>query len=171
MKTKFIYLMGLYFLILAPAYSQEKTKKELKEEQKIEKQKQVEVMVNAKEFVFVARKANPMGMKQIDLTTNANYLKFYPELIESEMPFYGQAYSGVGYSGDTGMKFKGKPEEFTVVKTKKNYQIDAKVKGETDLYRISLQVFFEGGAVLSITSNSRSTISYNGEISAPAKTE
>ena len=158
-------------LIYSPVFSQEKTKKELKEERKIEKQNQVEAMINAKEFVFVARTANPMGMRSVDLTTNPNSVKFQPELIDSYMPFFGQAYGGIGYGGDTGLKFTGKPEEFTVVKNKKNYQIDATVKGETDLFRISLQVSYEGSASLSIISNNRNTISYTGEISAPEKRE
>lgn len=169
MKPKFLLLLFLSALIVSPGISQEKTKKELKEEQKIEIQKQIEALINAKEFVFVARIANPMGMRSVDLTTNPNYVKFEPELIDSYMPYYGQAFSGVGYGGDTGLKFKNKPDEFTVVKNKKNYQVDAKVKGETDVFRISLQVFFEGSASLSITSNNRSTISYTGEISAPEK--
>ena len=164
-------MVVFFVLIVAPVISQEKTKKELKEERKIEKQNQVEAMINAKEFVFVARTANPMGMRSVDLTTNTNYVKFKTDLIESYMPFFGQAYGGIGYGGDTGLKFTGKPEVFTVVKNKKNYQIDATVKGETDLFRISLQVSYEGSASLSIISNNRNTISYTGEISAPEKRE
>jgi hypothetical protein len=57
------------------------------------------------------------------------------------------------------------------VKEKKNYQVDAVVNGTTDKYRLSLSVGFEGSASLSITSNNRSTISYQGEISAPEKPE
>jgi hypothetical protein len=171
MKIKVFCLVAFIALIVSPGISQEMTKKELKEERKLEEMKQVDTMVNAKEFVFVARTANPMGMRPVDLTTNPNFVKFQPELIDSYMPFFGQAYSGVGYGGDTGLKFKGKPEVFTIVKNKKNYQIDASVKGETDFFRISLQVSFEGSASLSITSNNRSTISYTGEISAPEKKE
>jgi hypothetical protein len=171
MKTKVFCMVVFFVLIVAPVISQEKTKKELKEERKIEKQNQVEAMINAKEFVFVARTANPMGMRSVDLTTNPNYVKFQPELIDSYMPYFGQAYGGAGYGGDTGLKFKGKPEEYTVVKIKNGFQVDATVKGERDNYRLSLMVGFEGSSSLSITSNNRSTISYNGEISAPEKKE
>jgi hypothetical protein len=163
MKTKLSLLIVVIFLTMNSGFSQEKTKKELKEERKLEKQKQTEAMINAKEFVFVARTAN--------LTTNPNFVKFQPEMIESEMPFFGRSYGAIGYGGDTGLKFKGKPEEFTIVKEKKNYQVDAVVNGTTDKYRLSLSVGFEGSASLSITSNNRSTISYQGEISAPEKPE
>jgi hypothetical protein len=50
-------------------FSQEKTKKELKEERKLEKQKEVAALVDAREFVFVARTTLPTGMKAVDLTT------------------------------------------------------------------------------------------------------
>jgi hypothetical protein len=171
MNTKAFYLVVLFALIVAPVISQEKTKKELKEERKIEKMNLVEALVNAREFVFIARTANPMGYKSVNLTTNPNFVKYHPDLIESEMPYFGTAYSAVGYGGDTGLKFKGKPEEYTVVKIKNGFQIDATVKGESDNFRLSLMVGSEGNSSLSITSNNRSTISYNGEISAPEKKE
>jgi hypothetical protein len=167
MKRKFSILMILMSLTLISAYSQEKSKKELKEEEKLKKQMQIETLVNSKVFVFVARFANPTGGRQVDLTTNPNYVKYNPELLDGSMPFFGRAYSGMGYGGDGGIKFKNKPEIFTVEKGKKNFQIDAEVKGENDTYRLSLTVSFEGNASLSITSNNRGTISYQGGIFAP----
>lgn len=171
MKTKVLNVVVLLVLFAAPGFPQEKTKKELKEELKLEKQKQVETMVNAKEFVFIAKTALPSGMRSVDLSTNTNFMKFQPEMIESEMPYFGKAYSGTAYGGEAGMRFKGKPEEFTVVKQKKNFQIDAVVKGNNDTFRISLSVSFEGSTSLYIISNNRSNITYQGEISPLKKAE
>jgi hypothetical protein len=171
MKKRILVLVLLFLFIVISAYSQEKSKKQLKEEEKIEKQKQSEAMINAREFVFVGRTAVPTGYKTVNLASHSNYVKFHPEMIESNMPFYGKAYSGVGYGGDNGLTFEGKPDEYTVTKGKKNYQIEAVVKGEKDTYKLSLSVGFEGSASLSIHSNNRSSISYMGEISAPVKEE
>jgi len=171
MKTKITLLAFLLSMVLNTGFSQEKTKKELKEERKLEKQKEVEALVDARDFVFIARTALPTGMMSVDLTTNQNYVKFKPDLIDSYMPFFGRATGSIGYGGDQGLKFTGKPDKFTVVKKKKNYQIDAEVKGEMDLYVLSLSVGFEGSTSLTIISNNRSTISYQGEISAPVKSE
>jgi hypothetical protein len=159
----------LFFLLATAVFSQEKSRSTSKEERKIEKQKQIEAMVNAREFVFIGRTALPQGFRSMDLTTNPNFVKFHPDLIESNMPFYGNAYSGIGYGGDSGLRFTGKPENFTVAKDKKNYQVDATVRGENDNFRLILSISFEGSATLSIISNNRSTISYNGEISAPVQ--
>jgi len=167
MNAKISIVVIILTLLMSSGFAQEKSKKQLKEEKKIQQQKQIDSLVNAKTFDFVGRTAMPTGYKTMNLTTTTNYVKFQPELIDSYMPFYGRAYSGVGYGGDSGLKFTGKPEEFTVTKGKKNFQVNATVKGENDTFRLSLSVSFEGSASLSITSNNRSAISYSGEIKAP----
>jgi hypothetical protein len=167
MKTKIITLAVLLLFFISSASAQEKSKKEIKEEQKIEKQKQVEAMVLAKEFTFVGRMANPSGMRSVNLATNPNFMKFSPDMIESEMPYFGTSRSPV-YGGDAGLKFKAKPEEFTMEKGKKNYEGLVVVKGDNDKYKIYLSVSFDGSATLSVSSNNRSNISYTGEITQPA---
>ena len=169
MKTRFSVTLLILTLVISNGFSQEKTKKELKEEKKIEKQKQIETMVNDTDFVFVARTALPTGMRSVNLATNPNYVKFKPDLIDSYMPYFGRAYSSVGYGNDTGLKFTGKPEEFKITKTKKAFQINTVVSSPSDKFSLSLSVGFEGSSSLTITSNNRSTISYQGEISAPEK--
>jgi hypothetical protein len=164
MKTRVTFIV-LLSLLFASGFAQEKTKKELKEEKKIELQKQTEALVNSKEFIFVGRTAIPSGMRSVNLTSNTNYVKFQPEMIESEMPYYGRAYGSAGYGGDSGVKFKGKPDEFSIAKGKKNLEVQVVVKGEKDNFRLNLSVTYSGSASLSITSNNRSSILYNGEIS------
>ncbi|TDE41915.1 DUF4251 domain-containing protein [Flavobacterium rhamnosiphilum] len=171
MKIKTSISVIFLSLLMTTGYAQEKSKKELKEERKIEKQKQTAALVDSKEFVFIGKTAFPQGFRTMDLTTNSNYIKFQPDFIKSEMPFFGRAYSGVGYGGGGGLNFEGKPQEFTIEKGKKAYQIKAVVRGDKDTYRLLLSVFFEGSATLSISSNNRSTISYNGEITPIEKKE
>jgi len=170
MKTKVLFVLVMSVLITTTCFSQDKTKKELKAERKIEKQKQTEALVNSKEFLFSARRAMPQGGRSIDLTTNPGFVKFHPDLIKSDMPYFGRVTGSAAYGGrDGGMKFEGKPEGYTVTATKKGYQVNAEVKGENDTYRLSLSVSSEGSSSLSITSNNRSVITYSGEISAPEK--
>ena len=169
MNSKISVLMALLLFIGTNLFAQEKSKKQLKAERSIEKQRQTEAMINAKEFVFVGRTALPTGFKTMNLTSNTNFVKFHPDRIESYMPFFGKAYSGIGYGGDNGLKFEGKPEEYTFTREAKNYRINASVKGTNDYFKLTLSVSFEGSATLSITSNNRSPISYYGEISAPEK--
>jgi hypothetical protein len=169
LTTKITILLLLLSSLITAVFGQEKSKKELKEESKIEKQKQIDSLVNSRQFVFVATFAYPQGQGSVNLISNPNFIKFMSDSINSEMPFFGRAYSGVGYGGDTGLKFAGKAEGYTVKKEKKNYQINTSVKGEHDVYQIFLSVSFSGSATLSINSNNRNSISYSGDISAIEK--
>ncbi|MDO9257299.1 MAG: DUF4251 domain-containing protein [Bacteroidales bacterium] len=171
MKAKISFVLVCLAVFITAGFAQEKSKKEIKADNKIEKQKLIESLINAKTFDFIARTAIPTGYKTVSLTTTTNFVKFQPQLIDSYMPFYGRAYSGVGYGGDEGLKFTGIPEEFTVTKGKKNYQVNATVKGEKDTFSLSLSVSFEGSANLTITSYNRSAISYTGEIAASQRNE
>lgn len=158
MKTKYLLAIFLSFMFL-PAFSQEKQSGD-----KDGKGENPEALLNSKEFVFKARRAMPSRGSSIDLTSNPNYVKFSPDMIESYMPFFGRAYSGVGYGNEAGLHFKGQPEVFTVEKKKRNYQVNATVRGDNDNYRIFLTVTHAGSATLSISSNNRETMSYVGDI-------
>jgi hypothetical protein len=148
---------------LSNGIAQEKSKKELKEERKIEKQKQIALLVDSKTFIFEATRVQSQGGKSINLNSN-DRVEFHPDLIQCDLPFFGRAYSGAGYGGEGGMKFEGKPTDYSIEKKKKNYVIKANVRGEHDSYSIMLLVYFEGSATLSINSNNRSSISYDGDI-------
>jgi hypothetical protein len=171
MKTRIFFMILILSVVSATVFSQEKTRKELKAEKKLENQKRTEAMVNGKEFVFVPRTALPSGMKSVNISQNNNFVKFLPDLIESDLPFFGRGYSASGYTNDTGLKFKGKPETFIVEKKSKTFQVEATVKGENDSYKLFLSIGLEGNASLSVTSNNRSTMSFDGEITAPEKPE
>lgn len=171
MKAIFSLIVLILSMLMTTGFFQDKNRRELKEWKKLEKQIQIQSIVDAREFVFVARTALPTGMRSVNLQTNQNYIKFQPDLINSYMPFFGNAYSSVVYGTDTGLHFAGKPEIFTVEKKEKSYQVTIVVRGENDNFKLFLSVGSEGSASLSISSNYRSTISYQGEIIAPVKTE
>ncbi|NDP28555.1 MAG: DUF4251 domain-containing protein [Flavobacterium sp.] len=169
MKTKLsnplavisMFLVTISFLTNTVA--QEKSKKELKEERALEKQKQIALLVDSKEFIFEATRVLSLDGKIIYLTSN--YIaEFHPHFIKCDLPFFGRAYSGVGYGGDGGIKFEGKPTVYSVEKKKKNFLIKADVRGQHDSYSIMLSIYFDGSAYLTINSNNRSYISYDGDI-------
>lgn len=145
-------------------FGQEKTKQQLKEEQKLAKQKKVEALIHSKKFEFEGDMAYPQRGRSISLITNPNYLRFKNDSIYSEMPYFGRAYAGVAYGGGGGLSFKGAVKDYSLTKKKKNFIIKADVKGDSDNYSISLTVFFDGGASLTIYSNNRDSINYSGDI-------
>jgi hypothetical protein len=168
MKNKVSVCILLFALILNAGFSQEKSKRELRKEQKekekIEKEKQTEALIDAKSFMFTAKRALPTGARSIDLTGDNYSVTFQTDLIESILPFFGRAFAGAGYGNDNGMRFKGEPKTFTVNKAKKNYEIEAVVSDNNETYNLTLTVSFQGSASLFITSNNRSAISYQGQL-------
>ncbi|WP_316633458.1 DUF4251 domain-containing protein [uncultured Flavobacterium sp.] len=165
MKTKITVLMLFCFLNIS-VFAQEKTKKELKAERELQKQKEIEALLDSKIFVFEAQKVTPQGGRLINLDYNTYFLKFNPEKTTCDLPFFGRGYN-VPYGGDGGIKFEGIPEDVKIEKNKKNYRVKATVKGKDDVYDLMFSVFFDGGASLSVNSNNRGPISYDGEIRAP----
>jgi hypothetical protein len=169
MKTKSLLLMALLSCIGISGYSQEKSPKQAKEEQKLAAQQLTEALLNAREFVFIGLDAYPTGYRTVSLTGRQNFVKFHPELIESDMPYFGKGNSSAAYasSSDGGLKFKGKPENYKSDKKKKNFQVSTTVKEPGESYDITLIVQFSGSATLTIICSSRSPISYNGYIQPP----
>lgn len=150
-------------------YGQEKTKKELKAERELKKQKEIEALIDGKNFVFEAQKVTPQGGRLINLDYRTYFLKFNTENTTCDLPFFGRGYN-IGYGSDGGIKFEGKPEDIKVSERKNGWNLKTVVKGENDVYTLTFSIFTNGKASLTVISNNRASISYDGEISAP-KTE
>lgn len=175
MKSKLSVCLVLFALLINTGFSQDKSKKELRKEQKekekIEKEKRTETLIEAKSFVFTAKRALPSGARSIDLTGDNYFVTFQADMIESIMPFFGRAFAGAGYGNDNGMRFKGEPKTYTIKKGKKNYDIEVVVSDTNETYNLTLTVSFQGSASLFITSNNRSAISYQGQLGPIKKDE
>jgi len=171
MNSKVSILVVTIIFLITNCFAQEKSKKELKEERKIEYQNQIEALIGTKEFVFKANTASPIGFKTVGLTPNLYYVRFQPDLVVSFMPYYGKAYGNMGFSNDTGLNFEGIPEEFTSSTGKKSYQVKVKVSSEGNAYTLIITIRFDGVTSLSISSNNRSNIVFDGYITPPEMPE
>lgn len=170
MKTKLSILLVLCCFLNFPVFAQEKTKKELKAERELQKQKEIEALIDAKKFDFEAQKVIPQGGRFIILDYNTYFLKFNPKKTTCDLPFFGRAFN-VPYGGDGGIKFEGIPQDIKVEKKKNSYTLKTSVRGKDDVYNLMFSIFFDGGTTLSIISNNRASISYDGEIRAPKTDE
>lgn len=154
MKTPRILNFILVLFIFGSITAQNKTEKA---------HTSIETLLNSKNFEFIANTAIPTSGPTKDLVGSNYSITFTPEMIISNMPFYGRAYSGMALGRDKGMRFKGKPENFNIEKNKE-YQVNATVTAENDTYEISMSVSDSGYATLIISSNHRGVISYQGEV-------
>ncbi len=122
----------------------------------------VATLLASETFEFIANTVYPASGAPKNLVGSEYFVSFSPERIISNLPFYGRAYRGMKMGRDKGMRFQGKPENFEIEK-KKEYQVNAVVK-DGDTYEISLSVGASGYAMLTISTNNRGTIRYQGEV-------
>ncbi|MFD2940775.1 DUF4251 domain-containing protein [Flavobacterium notoginsengisoli] len=165
MKVTFSILV-LFLALSFSVSAQEKTKKQLKEERELEKQNEMKALLDAQNFVFEAQKVTPQGGRLIQLDYNTYFLKFNKENTTCDLPFFGRGYN-VAYNGDGGIKFEGKPENIKIENKKKSTVLKATVRGKNDIYDLFFTIFYNGSATLSVNSNNRAPISYDGIVSAP----
>lgn len=123
----------------------------------------IETLLNSKNFEFIANTALPLGQPPKNLVGSNYSITFSPEMVISNMPFYGRSYATI-IGKDKGLRFKGVPEDFIVEKRGKDYEVRTKVKSENDTYSLLLIVGNSGYATLSITTNDRQAIDFQGEV-------
>ncbi len=138
---------------------------ETKEQKKQAKYDKVVAIVEAGKFEFIGRKANPQGGRQIDLTSNPNFLRIDGKKGIADMPYFGRAFSG-GYGSTAGIEFDSELIEYTVEKNDAKYRVTIKfqVKGSDDTYKGTLDITTLENVSLTISSNKKQTINYSGSI-------
>lgn len=170
MKTVASLLVFLVSVFNFSITAQEKTKKELKQERELKKQNEIKALLDAQNFVFEAQKTTPQGGRLIQLDYNTYFLKFKTDTVTCDLPFFGRGYN-IGYSTDGGIKFEGKPQNIKVENKKNSTMLKATVRGKTDVYDLMFSIFYNGSATLSVNSNNRAPINYDGIIYAPKTKE
>lgn len=126
----------------------------------------VKAVIETGKFEFVALKANPQGARQIDLTTNPNFLRVNGNKGEGHLPYFGRSFSGGYGTGGGGIEFNGEWLEYNVEKNDSKFRvmIKFKIRGESDTYSGTLTITTIENASLTISSNNKQVISYNGNI-------
>ncbi len=139
------------------------------QEEKEKRQKQYEeilALVKSGQFIFEAKRAFPHSGPSIDLTTNYGYLKVTDSVATADLPYFGRAYN-VAYGGKGGINFSGKANEIKISESpeKMRIQYSFEVK-DRDVFKIMMEIGYDGDTSLSVISNDRASIRYSGKISA-----
>lgn len=139
------------------------------EKQDEENKKQlIERLVNDKNFVFVAQSANPMGGRNIILTSIYD-VRVSGDTIHSQLPYFGRAFVAPIYPTQSPLQFTTTEFEYKLEEKKDGgYEITMIPKDNRDIRQLFLHVSDEGHAWLQVFSNNRQPISFNGYISESA---
>lgn len=115
-------------------------------------------------YEFLARTMLPMSMSPKDISADGYSVKFSKEEIVSELPYFGTVRKNTNLGRDKGMRFRGKPEQYEVLKNEKETVVEAIVKTENDRFVLTLTISPSNYAMLNIQSRNREIIVYQGEI-------
>ncbi len=148
-----------------------------------------EAIVNQKEFQFNGEWALPFGTNSlnsvisnlafrngttvgsINLYDKNAYLKINDSIVEASLPYYGERQiGGVFNSQDISLRFEGKPNNFNIVKNdkKERFKITFGIasSNSTEIYQVTMFLFYNKNCSVSINSTHRTPIRYRGKIVA-----
>lgn len=141
--------------------------------------------IEKKEFDFNATKAFPMGGDVIGILNSmpnasaGRILNLDPgygfnlkkDLLSVSLPYFGRAYnSNPADASKGGIRFESKEFSIKESKTKKgNPLLVITPKDQQTSYTLTLEIFKNGSAFLSVSSNDRQPISYDGNISVDTR--
>ncbi|RYE36622.1 MAG: DUF4251 domain-containing protein [Sphingobacteriaceae bacterium] len=127
----------------------------------------IKKMVDNQNYVFMAQFANPLGWKTINLNYNYNVV-ISRDSVDSYLPYYGRAYVAPYNPTDpaqTGIQFKSKDFDYQENTDRKgNYEVTIVPHDVKETRKFFLNISDEGYATLSVTSNNRQSISFNGYV-------
>ncbi|MEJ2584250.1 MAG: DUF4251 domain-containing protein, partial [Robiginitalea sp.] len=144
----------------------------------------MEDMVTNRDFRFKARWAEPLqtssmnrvanaglippgsSVNRIDLTGTANFLKMEGDMVEVQLPYYGERQVNQTYGRAEGVAFEGPATDITTGRNKKKkyYDLDFNLKDKTEVLQCNLRIFSNRRAILTVYSNQRNMIRYVGEV-------
>lgn len=143
-------------------------------------------IVDNKNYVFVATSAMPLNSSDINniisrmpggnsggniLLTGGNYdVQVSTDSLVVYLPYFGRAYSVSMNNDDNGYRFKTKKFTYETTKRKKGgWDIQIATKDVRDNVRMNLSISENGYGTLSVISNNKQSISYNGYLSEVKK--
>lgn len=134
-------------------------------------------IVAEKNYVFVATSAMPLNATDINNVLSRmpggitggsiNLTSYYdvkvtPDSVVAYLPYYGRSYSAPLDRDDNGFKFTSKDYKYAVVKRKKGWDVTIETKDTKESPRLNLNISENGYSTLSIISNNKQSITYNG---------
>ncbi len=159
MKTKLFIIIGFFCL----SYSWGQSKRELKQQQKAEKEAFIKNLIDSKQYTFTVNTATSYNgstfrnVSEYDLTIKNDSVFSY-------LPYFGRSFSA-DFSSDGGIDLESPMQNFEMKETKKRYEISFEAEdAKNRTYDIILSIGKSGFADLSIRPENKTVINYDGEI-------
>lgn len=171
MKTVLFLFVGLLVSVNVLSAQTKEEKKALKKQKALEQYTAAKELINSGSYAFDAQSATTQKGKRINLISNPNSLVIINNIAKADLPYFGVA-QNVPYGGsDGGINFEGEMQDYQVnFDDKKNKAtIRFKAKNNSESFSVILTIYSSDSASLSINSNNRNSINYDGTINPVEK--
>ncbi len=121
-------------------------------------------LVENKQYTFVAQNATPLGGRMIHLNPIFD-VRVSGDTIVSELPYYGRAFVAPIGRTDGGIRFVSTKQDYILKQRKKGgWDVTIKPKDARDVREMNFRIGKTGYTSLTVTSNNRQMINFNGYI-------
>jgi len=145
--------------------------------------KTIDAMVNSQEFTFYAQRANPTNYDVINvmnsmpnapasriLDLNGNYtVELRNNVVEVVLPYFGRLFTASTFGGGNDKNsYRFTSKDFVMTKTqnkKGNWVVRIKPNDVSNVDEMIIEVYKNGKAFVSMRSNDRQPITYDGYVS------
>lgn len=126
----------------------------------------LEELAATRNFTFVANTVEPTTGRGRSNINNVGYLKMQGDQVQMELGYVGQRQVNQVYGRTEGMRYEGAATEIKTTRNegKNYYNLDFILRNKSELLQCNLRFLSEKQAILTINSNQRSSIRYQGEI-------
>lgn len=126
----------------------------------------VENVITSRDFTFVASSMEPTTGRVRNIVDDAGFFKMQGDQVQMELRYVGQRQVTQAYGRNEGMRFEGTATDITSRKNEQRnyYDLDFKLKNKAEVLQCNLRFLSARNAVLTINSNQRSSIRYQGEV-------
>ena len=145
-------------------------KKRLKEETAQKEYEATKLLIDSGSYTFQANWANTQKGRRINLQGNPTYLKMDDGNVDAYLPYFGNIQSPT-IGGGGAIEFEGTVKNYKAKYNdkKKKATILFNAKNTSENFDINLSIYKSGSASLSISSNKRNSITYDGIITKTIK--
>ena len=104
---------------------------------------------------------------RIDLQGDGSFLRINGDSIQSNLPFFGERQSNIGYgTDDAGIKFEGTLKDYQSVwnEKKQRYDIRFNAKSKSEQFNVYLTIYPNLRTTLNLNGTARTSIAYSGRV-------
>jgi hypothetical protein len=146
------------------AQTSREDKKKAKEEQRVAREALLKKVIDSRMYSFFAEIAIALNGDRHQLGTPYFFVRINQDSMEVDLPYWGYAHTAMLGSSNDGIRFKSVAGSYTSKPLKKGGWFISIVPKDRTVDKMDFTIQASGDATLEITSKSRESISFRGEM-------